>query len=168
MKTQTKIEKSRIQFAILMVSVLMSASAFAASTGTLKVSGTVAVVNDLVVTPNGTNNTTLNITAGESAKNIASVAETSNNGAGYIIQVSSANAGKLVHSTDNTKFTNYTISYGGSSYAAPNANPTTVKTVSSLNGLTTQSSAVSTNVTAYPSAIAGTYSDTITLSIVAN
>ena len=153
---------------IILMTGLIGAQAFAASTGTLRVSGTVSVVNDLVVTPNGTNNTSLNIIAGESAKNIASVAETSNNGMGYIMQMSSVNAGKLVNATDATKFTNYTISYNGASYAAPNANPTTIKTVSSLNGLTTQSSPVLTNVTAYPAAIAGSYSDTVTFSIVAN
>lgn len=153
---------------LALVTLWVSGSALAASSGTLDVRGVVAVVNSIVVTPNGTNNTSLNITGGESNKNIASVAETSNDNDGYIIQMSSANAGKLVHSTDSSKKTNYTVSYGGGSFGAPANTPSTVKTVSNLSGLTTNTSAVLVNVTAYPSAIAGTYSDTITFSIVAN
>jgi len=61
----------------------------------LNISGTVALVNTLVVTPNGTNNQTLNITGGETGKNVATVAETSNDANGYAISLSSANGGSF-------------------------------------------------------------------------
>jgi hypothetical protein len=147
---------------------LFSASGWAASSGTLVLSGTVPLVNDLAVTANGTNNTSLNISGGESAKLVASVAETSNNATGYTITLASANGGQLTNAADATKKTSYQVSYNGGSYAQPSAAAATVKSVSSLSAQTTNTSAVRVTVTAYPGAPAGTYSDTLTLTIVAN
>ncbi len=154
----------------LALSGLTIASANATSTGTLTLSGSVAAVNDIVVNPNGTNNTNLNITAGESAKNVASVAESSNDISGYKIQMYSANGGQLQLAGQPSKYTTYQISYAGGSYTTPPlaASPSTVKNVSSLSALTTANSAVAVNVTAYPTALAGTYSDTVTFSIIGN
>lgn len=152
---------------ILTAMVLAAGVAQAASTGTLLIQGTVAAVNDIVITPNS-NATALNITAGESNKLVASVAETSNNLAGYKINMKSVNASKLVHGTDATKQTGYTVSYNGGSAITLTTVDQQVKNVSSLSGLTTNNSNVNVNVTALPNAIAGTYSDTITVSIVAN
>jgi hypothetical protein len=145
-----------------------SASGWAASSGTLVLSGTVPLVNDLVVAANGTNNTSLNISGGESARLVASVAETSNNATGYTITLASANGGQLTNTADATKKTSYQVSYNGGGYAQPSAAAATVKSVSSLGAQTTNTSAVRVNVTAYPGAPAGTYSDTLTLTIVAN
>jgi hypothetical protein len=158
----------QILIAALLISTVTTVSALAASSGTLTVSGTVATVNDISITPNGSNNTTLNITAGESAKNIAAVSETSNDILGYKINLSSANAGELQNASDVTKKTTYTISYNGGSYVTPSNTPAQVKNVSSLAALTTNTSQVLINVVAFPGAVAGTYSDTITLAIVAN
>ena len=80
----------------------------------------------------------------------------------------SANASKLVHNVDNTKSTAYTVSYDGAAAISLTNADQDVKNVSSLAGLTTNTSDVSVNVTAFPTAPAGTYSDTITISIVAN
>lgn len=146
---------------------LLAISAQAASTGTLLIQGTVSLVNDIVITPTA-NATTLNITGGETSKLVATVAETSNNLTGYKIQMSSVNAGKLIHTVDNTKLTPYTVSYNGGSGVSLTTSPQTVKTVASLSGLATATSNVNTSVTALPTAIAGTYQDTITVSIVAN
>lgn len=153
---------------LFIVLAFFSASAHAASTGSLVLSGTVALINSIVITLNGSNNTTLDIVNGESAKNIASVAETSNNPIGYKIMISSANASELRLSSDGTKKTTYQISYDGGSYTTLTTTPTQIKNVSSLTGLTTYNSAVLINVSAYANAPAGTYSDTVTLSIVAN
>lgn len=139
----------------------------AASSGTLLIQGTVAVVNDIVINANA-NATTLNITGGETNKLVATVDETSNNLAGYIIQVSSVNASKLVNTTDNTKQTGYTLSYDGGTAVTLTSTAQTVKTVSSLTGLATDTSNVNVNVTALATAAAGTYQDTITIAIVAN
>ena len=142
-------------------------SAFGATTGTLSLSGTVASVNEIVVHPNA-NAVNLNITGGETGTLVSTVDETSNNINGYTITMFSLNSGKLQLSP--TKYTNYTISYDGGSFIAPPASsaPVTVKTVSSLTGLTTDTSNVNINVSAYPTALSGGYTDTITFSIVAN
>lgn len=147
---------------------LYSASGWAASSGTLLLSGTVPLVNDIAVTANGTNNTSLNISAGESAKLVANVAETSNNGTGYTVTLSSANGGQLKNSSDASKKTTYQVSYNGGSYAQPGTLPVTVKTVNSLSAQTTNTSAIRVNVAAFANAPAGVYSDTLTLTIAAN
>lgn len=146
-------------------------NSWAASSGTLNLSGTVAAVNSVAITPNGSNNTTLDILNGVSGLglNVATVAESSNDILGYIIQLSSINAGKLERNgTDTVNMTPYQISYDGGAFAQPSSSPTTVKTVSSLTGLTSHNSAVLIKVNAAPSAVAGSYSDTLTISIVGN
>jgi hypothetical protein len=153
---------------LIILGILASGSVWAASSGTLTLSGTVGLVNDLVVTPNGTNNTTLNITGGETGKNVAAVAETSNNGLGYKITVSSVNGGELRLATDAAKKTTYQISYDGGSYFTPTIAGIAAKNVTSLAGLTTNTSQVLVNVVAYPAALVGSYSDTVTFSIAAN
>ncbi len=147
--------------------VMLSQSVFALSTGTLVISGSVNPVNDIVITPNA-NATSLSITGGETNKLVASVSESSNNLTGYKIFMKSANASKLVHGVDLTKSTPYTVSYNGATAVSLTTVDQQVKNVTSLPGLTTVASNVNVNVTAYPLAPAGTYSDTITISIVAN
>jgi hypothetical protein len=147
---------------------LSSAPVWAASSGTLLLQGSVAAVNDIVVTPVAGVNTTLNITGGVANLTVANVSETSNDLLGYKIMMSSANAGELRNASDATKKTTYTVAYDTGSAVAPTASPAQVKNVSSLAGLTTNASAVKVNVTAYPTAPAGTYSDTVTLAIVGN
>jgi hypothetical protein len=82
--------------------------------------------------------------------------------------MSSANAGMLKHTVDASKETSYTVRYDDGAAVALSAVPQVVKNVSSLSGLTPDTSNVNVDVTAYPSAIAGTYQDTVTISIVAN
>lgn len=146
----------------------ISSQAFAASTGTLLLQGTIAAVNDIVVTPNAANNTSLNILAGESGKNVGSVQEQSNNLNGYKIFISSATGGFLVHTINSASKTSYKIGYNGAATVTPTVAPVQVKNVSSLSGLTTANSAVTADVTAYPNGIAGLYQDTLTISIQAN
>ncbi|MEI8347409.1 MAG: fimbrial protein [Pseudomonadota bacterium] len=154
-----------ISLALMTFSILTVANA--ATSDTLLLRGTVALVNSIQVSPES-KAVDLNILAGESGTKVAAVAETSNNLNGYIIQMSSSNGGQLRHSTEAAKKTTYQISYNGGSYVTPGTSPSTVKSVSSLNALTTNSSNVLINVTAYPTAVAGIYSDTVTFSIVAN
>ena len=146
-----------------------SSQAFSASIGSLVLTGTVSDTVALVVTANGTNNTTMNIVGGESAKNVASVAETSNDLAGYHIQMSSANGGELrLNGTSSTYKTTYQVSYDGASYFTPSSTLTTIKNVASLTGNTTHNSAVLVDVVAYAAAPEGTYSDTLTFTITDN
>jgi hypothetical protein len=159
--------KSPFFAAALFATLALGASAMAASSGTLTISGTVAVINDIVVTPNASA-TQLDIVNGETGLSVAGVAETSNNLNGYKITMASANNGQLVNGSDSAIKTAYKVGYDGASSVALTTAATTVKNVSSLSGLTTANSDVKVDVTALPSALAGTYSDTITVAIVAN
>ena len=147
---------------------LTTSPAQAASTGALLLQGVVAVVNNIIVTPNGTANTTLNIAGGENAKLVASVKEESNNAAGYKINVKSLNSSELRNLSDPTKKTTYQLSYDGANAISLSSNYQQVKTVTRLAGLTTDNSDVKVSVTAYAAAPAGTYEDTVTFQIVAN
>jgi hypothetical protein len=133
---------------------------------TLALQGTVAPVNTLSVAAAGPFNA-LAITSAQTAT-VANVTETSNDLNGYIVTMASANGGQLRNAADATKQTTYTIGYNGTPAVVPTVAAQNVKTVSSLSGLTTASSAVVINVTAYSTAPAGTYSDTLTFAIVAN
>lgn len=151
---------------------LIASSSYAAysPSATLVISGTVLAINELEITPNA-DATALNITGGETNKLVATVSERSNSFTGYKITMKSANASKLVNAADSSgnTFTPYTVTY--------NNDPTVitlttadqvVKTQASLSALTTVSSDVKVSVTAKAGAPAGTYSDTITISIAAN
>lgn len=149
-----------------LAALLFPTVAFGASTGVLILQGVVGVINDIVITPSG--NLTLNITAGEVNKTVASVAETSNNLSGYKIFISSPTGGELRNTTDSTKATPYQIRYAGATAVTPTIAGVQVKNVTTLAALTTVNSSVAVNVTAYPLAPAGTYQDSLTISIVAN
>lgn len=159
---------------------LMAASVMAASSGfdNLLISGTVESLNTLVVTANAPNNTTLPILAGSvAAINVGKATETSNNSTGYKITMSSVNGSKLINGLNATTSANvistYKISYaGGSAVSMPLTSsgvPVEVKNVSTLSGLTSVDSSIEVvELAANGNAAQGTYSDTITISIVAN
>jgi hypothetical protein len=151
--------------------VLMASVSFAAASllpgKDLLLSGTVTAINDLTITPTP-ESITLDIVNGETGRKVADVKETSNNLLGYKIYMRSANASNLVHSIDNSKKTAYTISYDGGSYISLTNADQQVKDSGALPGLTDDTSLVAVNVTPYATAPAGTYSDTVTISIVAN
>lgn len=153
---------------IITLLALASLPANAATTGTLLLQGIVAVVNSIVITPNGSNNTTLNVVSGETNKLVASVEEISNNLAGYKINAKSDNNSELRNTLDSTKKTTYTMSYDGATAMSLTTNYQQVKNVNSLSGLTNDVSNVNINVVAYAAAPAGTYEDTVTFQIVAN
>lgn len=150
------------------IALMYAAQAQAADTATLLLRGEVAVVNNIVVKPNGSSNLTLNITGGESNKLVAAVEETSNNVTGYKINVKSQNQGELRNTSDATRKTTYRLGYNGQTPVSLTQNYQQVKSVSILNGLTTASSNVVVDVQALPNAVAGTYEDTVTFQIVAN
>ena len=146
---------------------LVSIQANAAATGTLILSGTVAAACNITVTPNGSNNTTLDIVAGETNKNVASVNESCNNATGYKINIKSDNGGELRHTGNASLKTTYTIVYDGQTIT-PTTNFQQAKNVSVLNSPSNYNAPVLVNVAAYANALAGTYTDTVTMQIVAN
>jgi hypothetical protein len=147
--------------------VLLASISFAAQSVDLLLSGSVSAIYDLQITPKP-ESTTLNIVAGENNLSVATVSEQSNALNGYKINMRSANGSQLNNTADSTKSTSYTISYDGATAVILSTSDQTVKTVSSLPGLTTVASDVSVNVAPYGTAPAGTYTDTVTISIVAN
>lgn len=146
---------------------LATTSAMAATTGTLQIQGVVGVTNEIIINAKA-EATALNIVGGENNRNVAEVTEKSNSPSGYKINMKSANAGRLVHTTDNGKQTPYTVSYNGQSAISLHQTDQTVRTVSNLNNMTTNTAQVIVNVTPLSNAMAGTYQDTITISIVSN
>jgi hypothetical protein len=140
--------------------------AAATASGNLTLSGSIPDTVSIAVTPSGNyNNLSLATTAVDSV--VASVAESSNASAGYTILAKSANASKLVHSTDNSQSIGYTLKYGSSSALTLTAVDQAVKTQSTGGIYTAVASAVSISYTgaAAASKRAGTYTDTITFTI---
>jgi hypothetical protein len=153
---------------LLFGALLLPVGACAAASGQLNISGTVAPMNSLVIRLSGSNSQSLNILGGEVGNNVASVDETSNDADGYTISLSSANGGELRLAGNPSISTAYSLNYGNNGFRQPSTSASTVKTVSSLPGLTTNTSSVIVQVTKFPTAPAGTYSDVVTLTIVAN
>ena len=110
----------------------------------------------------------MNIVAGEVDRVIAAVAETSNNPAGYKIFMKSTNASKLLHTVDPTEKIGYTVSYNGGANKTLTIDGQQFKNVASLPALTTNKSNVTMKINAKPAAALGAYTDTITISLVAN
>lgn len=153
-------------FALILITLSLSPLAHAGSTGQINLSGTVDAVNDIVVSASG--NLNLNILGGETGKNVASVAETSNSGTGYNVTISSQNGGMLKNLANASYGTAYQLSYNGGSYAQPGTGSAVVKNVPSLSAKTTATSQVMVKVTALPNAPAGDYADVLTITIAAN
>jgi hypothetical protein len=154
--------------ALVAVSLFTATHANAADTALLNLRGIVPLINEISVSPVGTNNLNLNITGGESNKQVANVSETSNNLLGYKINAKSLNNSELRNTSDATKKTVYRLSYNGGAMTTLTQNYQQVKNVSLLNLQGTATSAVAVEVTALPGAIAGSYEDTVTFQIVAN
>lgn len=146
---------------------LSFAQGFAATSGSLSVTGMIAVVNDISISPYS-QATNLNILGGESGTLVADIAELSNNPDGYTIQLTSTNNGKLINTTNSLYQVSYQISYDGGTYLTPTNSPSTVKNVYFLNQKTSDVSPVKIKFSPYTSAGSGSYEDSITLSIVAN
>ncbi|MEA1674405.1 hypothetical protein [Nitrospirillum sp. BR 11163] len=139
-----------------LVTTLVSAPALADTSGTIKLSGTVSLTCTVAVTDAGAQ---LNILSGSSNVAVGSVVENCNDGAGYTITVASANNGTLKSSATGAQAISYTTSYdgtngSGSSFAVTRSGAQFNKT-----------SNVSVTVPANAQAIAGSYADTLTITI---
>ncbi len=144
---------------------LATTTSNALTSDTLIISGTVSAINEIVINPNLANKDSLNIVAGETSKNVANVDELSNNLNGYRIMMSSLNSSRLLHGVNVAYGTDYTVSYDGGSFISLTNTPVEVKNSGALTGLTSDNSMVDVAVVPFATAPAGTYSDTITISI---
>jgi hypothetical protein len=153
----------------LLITFIMSfqtAHAVVTQNGNLILAGTIADNVSIAVTPAGNyNNLNLSSTAVDSV--VASVAESSNSSAGYVILAHSTNAGKLVHSTDNSQSVSYTMKYGTSAALTLSAVDQTIKTQSTGGVYSAVASAVSISYAGVSASTkrAGSYTDTITFTI---
>ena len=148
----------KIILAAAAVTAFLSAPAFAQSSGSVALKGTVPLVCTVGVTDL---NQSLNLTGGESGKQVGSIVENCNSGTGYNISVSSANAGQL-KAASGTSTINYTVGYDGTA-----GNLTTAMTVARSGAQFAKTSALNVTVPANAQAIAGNYSDTVTITIAA-
>ncbi|ASG19730.1 hypothetical protein [Nitrospirillum viridazoti] len=153
-----------IRIAAAAATVLFSGALFAAApafaaagaSGTIQLNSSVAQTCTVAVTDAGA---TLNILSGSSNVAVGSVVENCNDGAGYTITVASANNGTLKSSATGAQAVSYTTTYdgtngSGSSFAVTRSGAQFNKT-----------SNVSVTVPANAQAIAGSYADTLTITI---
>jgi spore coat protein U-like protein len=138
---------------------LLSLPALADGTsGSVALKGTVPLVCTVGVTDM---NQSLNLTGGESNKQVGSVVENCNSGTGYNISISSANAGLLKPASGSATIS-YTVGYDGQSGGL-----TSAMTVGRSSAQFSKTSALNVTVPANAQAIAGNYSDTVTITIAA-
>lgn len=140
-------------------------SAFAATTGTLLLRGTVPRLLEITVNAQ-TIASTLPLDTTQSNTLVAVVNEKSNSKTGYNVAISSANQGKLVHESVSSSVVNYSLRYNGSvvnlaagqtfTYSSAGANNNNRNVDISYTGI------------AHDLLIEGDYSDTVTFTIAAN
>ncbi len=111
--------------------------------------------------------TKLNIVDGEANTLVATVTESTNHLAGYKVTMSSANGGNLVHTSVPSEKVAYKLSYDGGAYLSPTTSAQQVKLTGALVAPVVDNSDVKINFAGKPSALAGTFSDTVTFEIAA-
>ncbi|MDZ5646470.1 spore coat protein U domain-containing protein [Nitrospirillum sp. BR 11828] len=141
--------------ALIAVASLAAAPAFAAASGTIQLNSTVAQTCTVAVTDAGAQ---LNILTGSNAVTVGSVVETCNDGAGYQISVTSANGGTLKSNATGAQPVSYTPIYDGQSSGS---SVNVVRSSAQFNKTAT----VAVTVPANAQAIAGSYTDTLTITI---
>lgn len=150
--------------AVTSAALLVAGAAEAATTGTLNLRGTVNASYSIQVTEDaGGANLNLDILNGETDRVVADSREKSNNPTGYKISASSTNGGLLKNGTVDQVA--YTIKYGSSSDITLTTTPQTVYTSPALTSPADNTQSVSVSFPAKPTALAGIYTDTVTLSI---
>lgn len=92
---------------------MSTSMAFAATTGNLLLQGTVPALLSIEVTAEALASS-LPLDTTQTDSKVATVNEKSNSNTGYKVNISSANAGALVHESVASSFINYTITYDGS------------------------------------------------------
>ena len=158
--------------------VLNVTPAFADDSGNVVIQGTVAPMNQIVVTPVAGDNA-LDMTASATDKQVATVNEKNNDPDGYTVTLVSANALAASSSqarltgadSDNSQVFNYSMKYGSAgSEAAVTLDGTGSATVTSTSAASIEAGAEKSLLVTFSGSSwknADTYSDTITLTIAA-
>ncbi|MDZ5650522.1 spore coat protein U domain-containing protein [Nitrospirillum sp. BR 11828] len=121
---------------------------------TIALKGTVVTACTVDVTDLGV---ALDVVTGETKRQVGSVVENCNDGKGYTISVNSANNGKLKSGTNTVAFTPFydgTTGNGSGSVSVTRSKATFAKTAS-----------LAVTIPANAKTIAGSYSDTLTITI---
>lgn len=149
---------------ILTALTLTSTTAFAATTGTLLLKGTVAVKVDIDVAAEAIAST-LPLSVSQTNTKIASVREKSNSNSGYKVTISSANLSNLKRASGTQLFP-YTLKYAGVALNLASPVVQSYTTAASVN----VSKDLTISYTGVPAEdmIAGDYTDTVTFTIAAN
>ncbi len=136
--------------------VAMAGTAQASNTGTIRLQGTVQDVCQVSVTDAGVN---LDLEAGERAREVATINETCNDYDGYTISFASSNKGKL-KSNDGVTI-DYTIDYDKSRNARLNRTLNVQRSKAQFR----QTYPLKVSLDSSNSRIAGTYTDTVTVTV---
>jgi len=149
---------------------ILTQATFAATSGTLTLTGTVSGLIDIVVTPEPVAST-LDLSVTQSNLKVASVTERSNKAAGYTVTVSSANAvaasaAVATLASANSGTLEYFMKYGGSTVtlAGGMATITDATGATSSNGV---SKDLTVSYTGDSGLAEGIYTDTLTFTIAA-
>lgn len=152
---------------IFLFTLLLPLWAQGATSDVMPLKGKVVALYDLQLSTLSVS-TNLNILSGNKGTRVASSVETCNDVNGYQVLVSSLNAGELRHEGDPLIKTNYTLRYAKGAYVKLSTTPQMMYTVAKLSNLTQRTQSINVNVTAFPNAPAGAYSDTVVLTIQAH
>ncbi len=152
------------KFSIIIVVALFAAvPAFAATTGTLTLSGVVAPVTSVTVTPDA-NASSLPVGTTVSGLKIATVNELSNDKAGYSLTLSTANGAQLKEAA-GTDALSYSLSYNGVAVAFSSGSATISDTAARTSGSGVSKDLAISFAAAFLNA--DSYSDTLTFTITA-
>jgi len=138
---------------------LSAGTALASTSGSVQLKGTVPLNCTVSVTDERVE---LSLTTGESARKVGSVVENCNSGTGYTIAITSANAGVLKSEGAGTTPIAYSIGYDGQSGGLIN-----MMQVPRSTAQFNKSTSLTVTVPANNQYIAGSYADTVTITIAA-
>lgn len=142
----------------------LSFSAFSATSADLLLKGVVAPLLEISIA-HETVASNLDLSSQASNVKVATLTEKSNYATGYKIKAKSTNSGKLVNTSDQNSFVQYSLTYNGSNVPL-SSSATQVYHTANLRGTYTKELKISYN---QPSNLsAGSYEDTVQFTIEAN
>ncbi len=144
---------------------LTTATGFAATTGNLLLKGTVPALLSITVTAEPLAST-LPLNTTQTDSKVATVNEKSNSNTGYKVNISSTNAGNLVHDTVSSSFINYSLTYDGNAVNLSTGDEFSFSSASSVD--TNKDIDISYTGVPHANLVEGDYTDTVTFTISAN
>ncbi len=155
--------KKSIFLSIAVAALAITSASWAASTGSITISGVVPQHTDIIVTPVAGYNA-LDLATTATDLSVANVTEKNNTALGYKVTLSSANAGALKNGTAGSIA--YTAKYNSTSVTL-SATPTNITTSPAASSVVNVTKAFKISYTGVDTTtmMQGTYSDTLTFTI---